>query len=86
MEEQLKPISTLATARVDRLIGRALSAGSVLFALEGFANFYAQLPLQNKPIAWVVISLVAITFALFGIDYYRQSHSGTQNEVDVNGV
>ena len=37
-------------------------------------------------IAWVVISLVAITFALFGIDYYRQSHSGTQNEVDVNGV
>ena len=36
-------------------------------------------------VAWVVISLVAITFALFGIDYYRQSHAGSQVEIDVNG-
>ncbi|MBJ7281389.1 MAG: hypothetical protein JHD31_05965, partial [Rhodoluna sp.] len=45
MPKRIKPASTIATARVDRLIGRALAAGSILFALEGFANFYAQLPL-----------------------------------------
>jgi len=53
-----KPSSTFATARVDRLIGRALAAGSILFSLEAFANFYSQLPLLNPTIAWTVIGLL----------------------------
>jgi len=36
-------------------------------------------------VAWVVISLIAVTFALFGIDYYIQSHHDTSVQVEVNG-
>ena len=61
MDSQAKPSSTLATARVDRLIGRALAAGSILFSLEGFANFYAQLPLLNQPLAWSVMGVLWLT-------------------------
>lgn len=36
-------------------------------------------------IAWVVIILIAITFTLFGVDYYMQGHQASDVEVDVNG-
>ena len=36
-------------------------------------------------VAWVVIILVAVTFTLFGIDYYIQSRHETNAQVDVNG-
>ncbi|RUR17371.1 SurA N-terminal domain-containing protein [Legionella septentrionalis] len=36
-------------------------------------------------IAWVVIILIAVTFTLFGIDYYMQSHQDTSIQVEVNG-
>lgn len=36
-------------------------------------------------VAWVIIGLVAITFTLFGIDYYMQSRQDTSVEVVVNG-
>lgn len=36
-------------------------------------------------VAWVVIILVAVTFTLFGIDYYIQSRHDTNVQVDVNG-
>lgn len=36
-------------------------------------------------IAWVVILLIAVTFTLFGVDYYMQSHQASDIEVDVNG-
>lgn len=66
MAVQTKPSSTFATARVDRLIGRALAAGAVLFSLEGFANFYAQLPMLNQPLAWAVMGVIwATTSAYF---------------------
>lgn len=34
--------------------------------------------------AWVVISLIAATFALFGVDYYMQSRHDTLAKADVN--
>ncbi|MDI9817910.1 MULTISPECIES: SurA N-terminal domain-containing protein [unclassified Legionella] len=37
-------------------------------------------------VAWIVIILIAITFTLFGVDYYMQSHQTSNAEVDVNGV
>lgn len=37
-------------------------------------------------VAWIVIILVAITFTLFGIDYYMQSHQDSSVQVEVNGV
>jgi peptidyl-prolyl cis-trans isomerase D len=36
-------------------------------------------------VAWVVIILIAVTFTLFGIDYYIQSRHETSAQVDVNG-
>lgn len=36
-------------------------------------------------VAWVVIILVAITFTLFGIDYYMQSRHASNAPIEVNG-
>ncbi|KTD61496.1 SurA N-terminal domain-containing protein [Legionella spiritensis] len=36
-------------------------------------------------VAWIVIILIAVTFTLFGVDYYMQSHQATETEVTVNG-
>lgn len=36
-------------------------------------------------VAWIVIILIAITFTLFGVDYYMQSHQASSAEVEVNG-
>ncbi len=36
-------------------------------------------------IAWVVISLIVLTFALFGLDYYMQAQHASSDEVTVNG-
>lgn len=36
-------------------------------------------------VAWVIIILVTATFALFGVQYYVQSHSASQAKAEVNG-
>ena len=36
-------------------------------------------------IAWIVIILIAVTFTLFGVDYYMQSRQASDVEVTVNG-
>jgi peptidyl-prolyl cis-trans isomerase D len=36
-------------------------------------------------VAWVVIILVAVTFALFGIDYYMQTRQNSNSQIEVNG-
>jgi signal transduction histidine kinase len=70
MAESIKPSSTLATARVDRLIGRALSAGAILFSLEGFANFYAQLPLLHQSLAWTVMGVLWATTLAYVVTFW----------------
>lgn len=35
--------------------------------------------------AWVIITLIAVTFAMFGIEYYVQSRHATPLKADVNG-
>jgi peptidyl-prolyl cis-trans isomerase D len=35
--------------------------------------------------AWVIIILIAITFTLFGVDYYLQSNKASQAKAEVNG-
>jgi peptidyl-prolyl cis-trans isomerase D len=35
--------------------------------------------------AWVIISLIAVTFAMFGIEYYMQSRSPASLKAEVNG-
>ncbi len=36
-------------------------------------------------VAWVVIILIAVTFTLFGIDYYLQSRQDSTAQIEVNG-
>lgn len=36
-------------------------------------------------IAWVVIILIVITFSLFGIEYFMQTHQDTSVQVEING-
>lgn len=36
-------------------------------------------------VAWIIVILVTITFALFGVDYYLQSRHDTVAQVEVNG-
>lgn len=36
-------------------------------------------------VAWVIIILITITFTLFGLDYYLQSHNRNNVSVEVNG-
>lgn len=36
-------------------------------------------------VAWMVITIIALTFTLFGLDYYMQSHQASDVEVTVNG-
>ncbi len=36
-------------------------------------------------VAWIVIILIAVTFTLFGIDYYMQSRRDSDAQVEVNG-
>ncbi|MBA2656958.1 MAG: SurA N-terminal domain-containing protein [Tatlockia sp.] len=36
-------------------------------------------------VAWIVIILIALTFTLFGVDYYMQSHQASDSEIVVNG-
>ncbi|MBA3536236.1 MAG: SurA N-terminal domain-containing protein [Tatlockia sp.] len=36
-------------------------------------------------VAWIVIIMIAVTFTLFGVDYYMQSHQASDSEVEVNG-
>jgi len=36
-------------------------------------------------VAWIIIVLVALTFMLFGVDYYMQSHHEASAQADVNG-
>lgn len=35
-------------------------------------------------VAWLVVILIAITFTMFGVDYYLQSHQGSNAKVTVN--
>jgi peptidyl-prolyl cis-trans isomerase D len=36
-------------------------------------------------VAWVVVILIGVTFTLFGVDYYIQSHHNSNAKVTVNG-
>lgn len=70
MAAQERSGSTLARARVDRLIGRAFAGATILFTLEAFANFYAQLPLLREPWAWLVMSILWSSTAAFVFSFW----------------
>lgn len=36
-------------------------------------------------VAWIVVVLIALTFTLFGVDYYMQNHQASAAVVEVNG-
>jgi signal transduction histidine kinase len=54
----MKIPATIATARVDRLLGRTFAAGAVALNLESGINFYGQLQYLNQPLAWLLMSIL----------------------------
>jgi signal transduction histidine kinase len=57
----MKTPATIATARVDKLLGRTLAAGAVALNLESGFNFFGQLQYLNQPLAWLLISILWAT-------------------------
>ncbi len=53
------PLSTtIARARVDRLLGRTFALGAIALSLESGLNFYSQLQYLNQPVAWFLTVLM----------------------------
>jgi signal transduction histidine kinase len=58
------PLSTtIARARVDRLLGRTLALGAIALSLESGLNFYSQLQYLNQPVAWFLAAVLWGTLA-----------------------
>jgi len=57
----MKTPATIATARVDKLLGKTFSAGAVALNLESGLNFYGQLQYMNQPLAWLLVSILWAT-------------------------
>lgn len=57
----MKTPATIATARVDKLLGRTFAAGAVALNLESGLNFYGQLQYLNQPLAWLLVSILWAT-------------------------
>jgi len=62
--------STFATARVNRLIGQAFAGASVLLTAESTLNFISQQPYLNRPLAWIVASLLWSTTIVYAFSFW----------------
>ena len=62
--------ATFATTRVNRLIGRSLAAAAILLSVESALNFAGQLPLLNKPLAWLIIGGLWLTTIMFAYTFW----------------
>jgi signal transduction histidine kinase len=57
----MKSTATIATARVDRLLGRTFAAGAVALSIESGFNFYSQLQYLNQTLAWTLVAILWAT-------------------------
>jgi len=57
--------ATFATARINRLIGRAFSAAAVLLSVESGLNYFNQTQYLNQPLSWILVSILWATTATF---------------------
>ena len=62
--------ATFATARVNRLIGQAFAAASILLSAESTLNFISQQPYLNQPVAWAVAGVLWSTTLLFAFSFW----------------
>lgn len=67
--------ATFATARIDRLIGRALAAASVLLSVESGLNYVNQSQYLNQPLSWILVSILWVTTAAFTYTFWFGSAS-----------
>jgi signal transduction histidine kinase len=67
--------ATFATARINRLIGRALAAASVLLSVESGLNYYNQSQYLNQPLSWILVSILWATTAAFTYTFWFGSAS-----------
>ena len=62
--------ATFATTRVNRLIGQALAGATILLSAESASNFIGQLPLLNKPLAWLIAGGLWVTTILVAYTFW----------------
>ena len=67
--------ATFATARINRLIGRALAAASVLLSVESGLNYYNQSQYLNQPLSWILIGILWATTIAFTVTFWFGSAS-----------
>jgi signal transduction histidine kinase len=67
---QPQQIASFASRRVDRLIGRAFAAASVLLGAETAANLIAQMPLLHSNIVWPLAAGLWLTQAFMIYTYW----------------
>ncbi len=67
--------ATFATARINRLIGRAFSAAAVLLSVESGLNYVNQTQYLNQPLSWILVSILWATTAAFTYTFWFGSAS-----------
>ncbi|NCA07409.1 MAG: hypothetical protein EBS85_01580 [Micrococcales bacterium] len=67
--------ATFATARINRLIGRALAAASVLLSVESGLNYSNQAQYLAQPLSWILVSILWATTAAFTYTFWFGSAS-----------
>ena len=67
--------ATFATARINRLIGRAFSAAAVLLSVESGLNYVNQVQYLNQPLSWILVSILWATTAAFTYTFWFGSAS-----------
>jgi signal transduction histidine kinase len=71
----MKTPATIATARVDKLLGKTFSAGAVALSIESGLNFYGQLEYLNQPVAWFLVAILwSTTLAMVYTFWFGQSN------------
>jgi len=71
----MKTPATIATARVDKLLGKTFSVAAVALSIESGFNFYGQLDYLNQPLAWLMVAILwSTTIATVYTFWFGQSN------------
>jgi signal transduction histidine kinase len=62
--------TTIARARVDRVIGRTFAVGAIALSIESGLNFFGQLNYLNQPFAWLITILLWGTTLAFAYSFW----------------
>lgn len=71
----MKTPATIATARVDKLLGKTFSIAAVALSIESGFNFYGQIEYLNQPLAWLLVAILwSTTIAMVYTFWFGRSN------------